>query len=611
MRNETDHDAPKTIESTQIVSFRCGFSCLTMDKEETRLAGQAYHLEAALKDGAVRGIYRLSGGEETLFRASHSFMSALQAVAAEHDLVQHNGLSIQVSGLPEDCGAALSVTYASGESIHAADNQDCFLSIAAMEALEALFYSQIEPSPASLDLSVAEEFTMENADGCFLSIRYPVLTAGYPHWDGTYRDAGGLSALDSALDAYNREIRMDQEAMLQYTLRPAAKAPAGGGPEELFSLADVYVTRSDSRVVSFYETVVWNTGLTPRQEFRRSFNFDTRSGKALTFSDVFTDVEHLPALLADAFVEVDAELASADDLAANISRAIEEENGQVCYALAAGGVHFFAEKNPLGGTAGIVHVMLSFRDHPELVKAFYLPAAEYWLTRLEYDTDYVLPGGTHLRMSRENPAEESGSILWTVSVNGRTRTEEFAASAPECRLMQSGHRFYLYAEESGGDIRLATRIYEITDTGLSGRGQTDAAIFNEYSSHPEHLLMADNDFIFCSSAMLMPYGLYRVGETGLPELIREEFGLLGPTLALTQAVEATLGDPYDPAFEGGPLPLAAGTQLTPFRTDKKSYLDFFDEDGNVCRFAIDGLTDEMSLNHFGTPEELLEPVPAG
>ena len=37
-------------------------------------------------------------------------------------------------------------------------------------------------------------------------------------------------------------------------------------------------------------------------------------------------------------------------------------------------------------------------------------------------------------------------------------------------------------------------------------------------------------------------------------------------------------------------------------------MDFFDEEGNVCRFAVEGFTDEMNLNGFGTLEELLEPV---
>ena len=621
VQDGTSYDAPKAIESTQIIAFHCDFSAFDRSAEDTRLAGRAYQLEAKLENGAVKGSYHAYtrfDEEKEPFRESHHFMAALQKVVEEHDLAQHNGLSYRVSGLPEDCGAYLSITYASGESIHASDNQSRFLSIDAMEALEALFYAQVEPYPTALDLSVAEEFTMEDINGCFLSIRYPVLTLGHPHWDGTYRNGQGHDALDAALDAYNMEIRMDQEAMLKYTLRPAAEQMTGDGRLDLSSLADVYVTRSDDRVVSFYEVVKQRTGLIPEQQFRRTFNFDAKTGKKLTFADVFTDVNELPILLAEAFAAADPDLEQANELAARIGVSIQEEDGIVCFALAKGGVHFFAERNPLGGPVGIIHTMLSYWDYPELVKAFYYPAAETSLTRLEYDTDYVLVDGTPLRMSWGVPAEGGEGIEWTVTVHGKTRTEHFYGHPPECWLVQMGsevnlaRRTFLYVDDPAGDVSHSTRVYEVTRGGLSTCGQVDAAIHGELNCNPERLLMVDNDYVSSGSAMLMPYGLYRVGESGLPVPVQEdEFGLMGPTLALTRAVEATLADQYDPESEDGPLPLAAGTLLTPFRTDKKSYVDFFDGEGNVCRFAVEGFTGEMNLNGFGTLEELLNPVCGG
>lgn len=611
VQNDTSYDAPKTIESTQIISFRCDFSGFPLSKEDTHLAGQAYQLEAKLKNGAVTGsycAYTTYDSEKKIFHASHSFMNTLQKVVTEHDLAQHNGYSYRVSGLPEGYGACLEVEYASGEHIYASDNQSCFLSIDAMEALEALFYGEIEPYPIPLDLSVAEELAMEDVGGCFLSIRYPVLTLGYPHWDGAYRNGQGHNALDAALDNYNREIRMDQEAMLRYTLRPAAEQMTGEGSLELYSLADVYVTRSDNRVLAFYEAMTQYTGVIGEQQFRRTFNVDAKTGKKLTFADVFTDVNNLPDLLAEAFAAVDPSLDPADALADRIDAAIQEESGQVCFALANGGVHFFAEKNPLGGTVGIVHAMLSYRDYPELVKAFYRPAAKQWLTKLQYDTDYVLPDGITLRMAWDISSAGDEDVQWTITINGDTRTEHFYGYGPECWLVQVGHRTFLYLEEPTGDVSHCTRVYEVTEFGRVQRGQVDAAIHEELSCNPERLLMAGNDYVFSGSAMLMPYGLYRVGEDGLPMPVQEEFGLMGPTLGLTRDVEATLADQYDPTVEEGPLPLAAGTRLTPFRTDKKSYVDFFDEEGNVCRFAIKSFTGEMNLNGFGTLEELLAPI---
>ena len=612
VQKDTSYDAPKTIESTQIIAFHCDFSAFALSAEDTRLANHAYKLEAVLENGAVKGSYHAYtryDGEKKTFRASHSFMDDLQQVVAEHDLAQHNDLSYRVSGLPKDCGAWLTVDYASGEHIYASNNQSCFLSFAAMEALEALFLSQVEPFPTPLDLSVAEEFTMEVVNGCHLSIRYPSFTLGHAHWDGTYRNGQGHDALDAALEDYNREIRMDQEAMLKYTLRPAAEQMAGDGPMELYSLVDVYVTRCDDRVVSFYETMAQHIGVIGQQEFRRTFNFDTDTGKKLSFADVFTDARELPNLLAEAFSAADPSLDREDGLTAKIGVSIQEEDGIVCFALAGGGVHFFAEKNPLGGPVGIVHTMLSYKDYPELVKAYYRPTAERWMTRLECDTDYVLPNGTPLRMSWNVPATESEDIEWTITVNGKTRSEKFYGYGPECWLVQANRRTFLYLEKPTDDLSHFTRVYEFTDFGLLTCGQVEAAMCEEMNCNPERLLMINNDHVSFGATMLMPYGIYCVGEDGLPVPVQEdEFGLMGPTLALTRAVEATLADQYDSEVEDGPLPLSAGTLLTPFRTDKKNYVDFFDGEGNVCRFAIDGFTDEMNLNGFGTLEELLEPV---
>ena len=80
VQNDTSYDAPKTIESTQIIAFSCEFSGFTMDEKDTRLAGRAYQLEAKLENGAVKGSYHAYtrfDGEKKAFRGSHSFMNDL------------------------------------------------------------------------------------------------------------------------------------------------------------------------------------------------------------------------------------------------------------------------------------------------------------------------------------------------------------------------------------------------------------------------------------------------------------------------------------------------------------------------------------------------------
>ena len=153
VRDNSDPDAPKVIESDFIISFQCEFSALDRMEEDTYLSGKNYRLEARLKDGAVKGHYYPYGthDEDILFAADHSFLYKLQEVVSEYDLAQYNGMDISVSGLPEMYGASLQIVYASGERISASDNQDCFLPLAAMEELESLFRQQLPKPPASDD----------------------------------------------------------------------------------------------------------------------------------------------------------------------------------------------------------------------------------------------------------------------------------------------------------------------------------------------------------------------------------------------------------------------------------------------------------------------------
>ena len=153
---ETDHidggvktynsgeDSPKVIESAEIVSFKCEFSLLAVVlEEESELDGRNYTLEAVAESETVRCKVDCYGRESSSvpreFTADASFMKELQAIVEKYDFAQYNGYESVVSGLPYMYGARLDIEYASGESIYAYDNQDCFLPLEAMEDLTRLF----------------------------------------------------------------------------------------------------------------------------------------------------------------------------------------------------------------------------------------------------------------------------------------------------------------------------------------------------------------------------------------------------------------------------------------------------------------------------------------
>ena len=146
--NNTDPDAPKVIESSEIVSFDCKLSLLAIPEEDSEFSGRVYKLCAALENGTVSGKIDWHGrpgdGNNRTFSADASFMEALQEIAVKYDFAKHNGYSYSVSGLPDMYGARLDIKYASGESIYAFNNQDCFIQLDAVQDLIRLFSSAEE-----------------------------------------------------------------------------------------------------------------------------------------------------------------------------------------------------------------------------------------------------------------------------------------------------------------------------------------------------------------------------------------------------------------------------------------------------------------------------------
>lgn len=66
-------------------------------------------------------------------------MTSLQELVSKYNFAQYNGYISKVSGLPDMYGAKLDINYASGESIYAYNNQDCFIPFEAIEELIELF----------------------------------------------------------------------------------------------------------------------------------------------------------------------------------------------------------------------------------------------------------------------------------------------------------------------------------------------------------------------------------------------------------------------------------------------------------------------------------------
>ena len=140
-------NAPKIIESKQIIIFECKFSTLAFLDLDEEIGNRVYILEARLENEFVNGRYRqrsrFENNVDVTFKAEQSFMECLQRIIEEHNLAKNNGVCVKVNGLPDMYGAKLMVDYASGERIYTSNNQDNFLSVNVMKAMLSLFRKQL------------------------------------------------------------------------------------------------------------------------------------------------------------------------------------------------------------------------------------------------------------------------------------------------------------------------------------------------------------------------------------------------------------------------------------------------------------------------------------
>jgi len=141
-------DAPKVIESTEIVTFHSEISLLAAC-DTGELGNRVYRLDAAREEDGVRVSFswydRHGGSDRGEYTADADFMVRLQEIAASHDFARHNGYYHTVSGLPAMYGESLHIVYASGERIDVHDNQSGFLSLDAEKALILLFGAATKP----------------------------------------------------------------------------------------------------------------------------------------------------------------------------------------------------------------------------------------------------------------------------------------------------------------------------------------------------------------------------------------------------------------------------------------------------------------------------------
>ena len=118
--DQTDYDAPKTIESKEIASFEATFF---FREDDASTPGRRYHFTIEPDENGT-----LIAAEDTLGvlgRVDASVMESLQGIVDEEKFAELNGVHKYVSGLPPEfqpCG--ITARYASGATLSFVVNGD-------------------------------------------------------------------------------------------------------------------------------------------------------------------------------------------------------------------------------------------------------------------------------------------------------------------------------------------------------------------------------------------------------------------------------------------------------------------------------------------------------
>ena len=382
-------------------------------------------------------------------------------------------------------------------------------------------YGRKSHTPKILEMSISQEGILENTENVFLRISYPVIMLNSGQ---TEERSDAESTVNDILERYNREVRMNQESRLHYSLRAAAKAAAevGSAVSDLYSDVNTFLTRYDEQIFSFYEHTVYDEYWLEEQQDWYTYNYDLKEKRELGFEDVFEDTQYLAEILADTFRMEYPELEFPADLEAQLWAEMGEENGRLCFAIAWDGIHFFAWGHWLHPDPAGQHIMLSFAAYPELLKEHYRNTSDNWILELEYDTAYWFGDGNWLRMSWEPAFPGYEEFFWTLETADAECTEQVYGYLPDCRLICREGKYYLYREVPTGDISFATAVYEISEQGIRELGQVPYGFHENRSLNPERMLMYDGEPDLEMENPVIPSNWYCVGEDGMPVWLAEK-----------------------------------------------------------------------------------------
>lgn len=417
----------------------------------------------------------------------------------------------------------------------------------------------------------------------------------------------------AAFDKYNRENLTDAKALM-YEFTPLAKEMMGDeyNPVYCQSESKLYMQRADNHIVSFLESIYRYTGGAHPDYFVIGRNYNPNTGEKVALSDVLTDTKDLPSVLEKKITDKYSDV-SFYDLKDTFSKYREEE---FTWTVDYQGITFWFSPYEIAAYAvGTLSVRIWFDEFPQMFNKEYINSPENYVISLpnglDMEFDLEENDGTKDLICTEKRPDRYGSYnMLSVTVNGKTGIDEINYAYDfDVYLAHIGDKNYIYSDsfsdndyhmfctwDTNGEI--PEMIHELYGTEVDSEyieeGFEEGTVYRKPFNNPESFVLETRFEILGTRGATATYKISE--KDGKPEMTDDVY-----TFNYGHEVKTAIPLEAEILPDMKKTQILAGTSLTPYQSDGKSFVDLKTEDGKIVRLSID--IDDWPRMVNGIPED--------
>ncbi len=418
------------------------------------------------------------------------------------------------------------------------------------------------------------------------------------------------SKLSAAFDEYNKNSHTQAKALM-YDFEAAANELSGDqyAPAYCEGESRLYAQRADKNLVSMLEKVyVYAGGIHP-DYFMHGINYDPATGAKVALTDVLKDTKDLPSILEKKITEKYPEV-KFYNLSDTFGKYKPEE---FTWTLDYQGITFwFAPYDIAAYVVGALSAKIWFDEYPDMFNEKYTECPENYIMALplglDVEFDLVSDDGVKDYIYTETVPDKYNSYnMLSVTVNGNTFTDEINyAYGFDVYLVHKENKNYIYSESiTDNDYHMfctwningetPEMVQELYGTKIDGVYDEQNGIAYKQVINDPSTFGLETGFDLLGTRGGTAY--YEVdAASGIPRMISDAYTFsYGQDVITAIPLEAQLL----PDMEKTEIP--AGTLLSPYQTDGKSFIDLKTEDGKTVRLNISISDWRATVN--GMPEE--------